>query len=618
MRLLTGPAPHKVEANTDWDGIGIMETQESIVRLIRDFRAELCAMLRIEKEECPSMKVPEEPTLRKQWEILRFSGWTMEGSKRTIKIWSKESFERVISASISSYLGLLSHKVRRFTRFSDPERGLRLHIYQPIRATEDLHILRDFDFLQVKALKSWKASNTATPVTASPGVFCDLFLTSSCLFEREPGFTASLKAAILRKWQLLSKATNLLGIIPFFYRIDATSSAYRSMLQAEILEMDLDALDATQFPPYTPSAVCIGQVAESTKGYQDLILSPLYPHHYKTTAEPHLSWLANPSYVKPDIVLEDPIELSRTAFTSNFKGRYADIMRSMDQTWHQVYIKNSVSAMLEVELLSSVRQYVPAETVQTVLAVDRGTRDIFFKRFQGETLNEIRLRYHRGKSPIHEHPEELHYRTDEWFIDLDLRRASDVLDAYQTSSRHESSPVGCSKQKIHTFYHKGLQNHRRLWEFYGSCSPSFLESAANDYVSLEDFLGLPISIKGQSYGCLRHHLDRATEVLDLERPAGLQSLPCAFGFGDGHGGNVMVSLDRSPPSLLYTDYEVAGYHTPFLDLAKPIYLDGFFNAAYADLLYEKIPREDDSDNTWVDWTIERERISIDYGLALEP
>lgn len=274
--------------------------------------------------------------------------------------------------------------------------------------------------------------------------------------------------------------------------------------------------------------------------------------------------------------------------------------------------------MLEVEVLSSVRQYVPAETVQTVLAVDQGTRDIFFKRFQGETLNEIRLRYHRGKSPIHEHPEELHYRTDEWFIGLDLRRASDVLAAYQTSSRHESSPVGCPKQKIHTFYHKRLQNHRRLWEFYGSCSPSFLESAANDYVSLEDFLGLPISIKGQSYGCLRHHLDRATQVLDPERPAGLQSLPCAFGFGDGHEGNVMVSLDSSPPSLLYTDYEVAGYHTPFLDLAKPIYLDGFFNAAYADLLCEKIPCEYGSGNTWVDWTIERERISIDYGLALEP
>ena len=57
VKQQTGIAPYKVEDDTDWDGFGILETQESIVRLIRDFRAKLCAMLRIEKEECPSMKV---------------------------------------------------------------------------------------------------------------------------------------------------------------------------------------------------------------------------------------------------------------------------------------------------------------------------------------------------------------------------------------------------------------------------------------------------------------------------------------------------------------------------------------------------------------------------------
>ena len=57
VKQLTGPAPYKVKDNTDWDGFGIMETMDSIVRLIRDFRAELCTMLRIEKEECLFMKV---------------------------------------------------------------------------------------------------------------------------------------------------------------------------------------------------------------------------------------------------------------------------------------------------------------------------------------------------------------------------------------------------------------------------------------------------------------------------------------------------------------------------------------------------------------------------------
>ena len=135
---------------------------------------------------------------------------------------------------------------------------------------------------------------------------------------------------------------------------------------------------------------------------------------------------------------------------------------------------------------------------------------------------------------------------------------------------------------------------------------------------MDELLDIPISIKSQGYGSLRRYFDRASHVLDPQQSTGLPSLPCAFGFGDGHGGNVMVTLDSDAPSLLYVDYEVTGWHTPFLDLAKPIYLDGFFNAAYADLLYEQLPREDDGGNIWVDWKIEKDHLSIDYGFALEP
>jgi len=100
-------------------------------------------------------------------------------------------------------------------------------------------------------------------------------------------------------------------------------------------------------------------------------------------------------------------------------------------------------------------------------------------------------------------------------------------------------------------------------------------------MNLETFLDSPLVINGQSHQSLRHHLNRASQVLDPEKVRGLSSLPIAFGFGDGHGGNVMVSSASSPPSMLYVDYEVAGHHTPFLDLAKPIYQDGFFNTSYA-------------------------------------
>ena len=53
----TGVIRSEVDNNIDWDGFGILETKDSIVKLITDFRAELCCMLRIEKEECASMKV---------------------------------------------------------------------------------------------------------------------------------------------------------------------------------------------------------------------------------------------------------------------------------------------------------------------------------------------------------------------------------------------------------------------------------------------------------------------------------------------------------------------------------------------------------------------------------
>ena len=189
--------------------------------------------------------MPNDPSLQEEWEILRFSGWTKEGSKRTIKICSKESLENASSTCTSSSLGLLSCKARRFIACYDPENGPRLYIKQPINvpATSDLHILCDFDFLLDTAPKK-RLSDTTTPFTVRPGVSSDLFLTSLCLFEREPGFTASAKAALLRKWQRLSGASKPLDLIPCLYRTEAFSSNYRSNLQAEIANvMDLEVSD---------------------------------------------------------------------------------------------------------------------------------------------------------------------------------------------------------------------------------------------------------------------------------------------------------------------------------------------------------------------------------------
>ncbi len=136
-------------------------------------------------------------------------------------------------------------------------------------------------------------------------------------------------------------------------------------------------------------------------------------------------------------------------------------------------------------------------------------------------------------------------------------------------------------------------------------------------MSLDAFSDLPIVINGRSYHDLRHHLGRALQILDPHRVGGLNLLTTAFGLGDGHGGNVMVSTESTVPSILYVDYEVAGTHTPFLDLAKPIYQDGFFDVAYADFLHDDLTRTVDGDGMAVRWRVEERTIHVDYDLNME-
>lgn len=64
----------------------------------------------------------------------------------------------------------------------------------------------------------------------------------------------------------------------------------------------------------------------------------------------------------------------------------------------------------------------------------------------------------------------------------------------------------------------------------------------------------------------------------------LSATPVAFGLGDGHGGNFMVTEAGAEGPMLFFDYAMAGFHSPILDLAKAIYVDAFFEILYADQL----------------------------------
>lgn len=99
---------------------------------------------------------------------------------------------------------------------------------------------------------------------------------------------------------------------------------------------------------------------------------------------------------------------------------------------------------------------------------------------------------------------------------------------------------------------------------------------------MASFLHMQIEVNGVTYPSIGEISRNATGIL---HPTATSSCPNVFGLGDAHGANIMVSDEEGPDNrreLLYIDYEVSGYHSVLLDLAKPFDLDVFFEMLYAD------------------------------------
>lgn len=218
---------------------------------------------------------------------------------------------------------------------------------------------------------------------------------------------------------------------------------------------------------------------------------------------------------------------------------------------------------------------------------------ICFKRCDGfESLDDIRLRYQRDKKEDFKGVMRFGDLTDKWFIDLEMQRVEEVLAAMKNprpkSVRHDEIKLPCEKQRIHGLFHDQLHAHRRMIDDRGEKLLYFRGKPANVAMTLKTFMHTPLVINGVKHHSLQTLFDRASIVLDRKRDGGLQGLPCFFGLGNGHGGNLLIKRRVGKPALLYTDYETADYHTPFLDIVQPLSKDALFDVAYADRLYEDL------------------------------
>ena len=480
-------------------------------------------------------------------------------------------------------------------------------------------------------------------MAVSAGVTCDLFLSSYALFERFPDTMRSLKGALMHKWHDLTDEPDLACLIPLLHGYGRFDTKTIHRLQIELMTKKPSSSSS---PPGSPaeshsggsSATSEFKNDEEVEDYDVVSFLPIEEkeklwslrHEYAVSTFP----CPPPGYQQGNFEFR-PVSKKYypSSFTSNSQGSFGEIRvraAGSESGWSPVFVKKGKYINDELIAFPTVQEHFPPECLQQLVTVDHDAQMLFYRLFDGKTLNQIRLDYYlEGKSFLtdkHEHRNGRNFLdTVNWFLDLELRRAELVLHAYTKTIDVNPEPTSCPKQGIHRFYHARLQSDSRLLEFYSERCLDVLRLPSldsNQDFTTSDFLNTPLIINGVTYPPLRYHFDRATNILDPNRQGGLSDLPVAFGLGDGHGGNLMVTEDLKgcAARVMYIDYEVSGSHCPFLDMAKSIYNDAFFNVLYADLLCDDATKSSPKNNksgASVSWNILPDVIDIKYNLQLD-
>ncbi|KAJ7471840.1 hypothetical protein FB451DRAFT_1470741 [Mycena latifolia] len=524
-------------APRDWDGLIVVSRRSDIGNLVMATSA-LNRILGIVDEEYPHL--PVSTSLHYTYDAVRYCGISESGLKRSVKILSLEHLSALLQLHQPSAIRILSRKNIRV--YEAAQYGRRSWCLQPA-VTLDSHtyLLHDADiYIAPLHMNGFQY--------AAFGATVDLLITGKWLYETPA--TTRLSTELIDK---LTKVPNLRlpkDWTTFFARGDRFSRRFRESMRsqhwaallnniatADMLQQDI--LDHKQFLR-TP------QIGHRFLG--NLEANPANVCHrdvYSTAA----SITACGSIVLAATQHARDLYISTgSQFSSNSKTGTI-FCGSQKLFW-------KIPSIMNREIAGAYLS-APYGAIHLPLSLDVQNGILLYPFFDGRSMAEIRLDHLRGG---HDHVRDI--------IEVEMRRSEDVLAAYCGTAC-----VGFSDSSIQQFFCSRLVNGSRLHEFYHAGL-----SINQIGCSLVDFLELPIIINGTSFPPLQKIIDSAISILQLA-----DATTIITGMGDGHSGNVMISRSR-PLRMIYVDYETAGQHSPWLDLAKPLYNDVFFEALYADLL----------------------------------
>ncbi len=534
----------------DWDGCLIVSRKNDIPKLINRERQRLKTILNIVHEECEALAVPvPDGEYYELFDCVRFAGWTEEGQKKSVKILSLESFR-----NRTRRFNILSHKDRRIYSASSADGCQRYCLQQATRITKDLLLVHDHWIFEGAAAV---CQHGVSKVDTAFGVTADLLMTGIWVYD--PWTTGEYVRQNLAHDFEETSGSSLRATC--FAKSSRFSDGYLAWLAEELrkaassnsMQDRCDCLPDVGYALYGATTNVPSRVEQDLK---DRI----------RTIPPALAQSLSTAEI-------DPLPAAAEGFFSSNSTSYPVKVTPLSGQCAPFTAFQKTAAYKDAERkgAENAKEFYPI--TQEAVALPEDSR-LFYAYFKGRTEADYRMSFYRGSEAVKADVDLILY--------TELRKAEDMLRAYRNSLKASAKVTPCSSlvseehPGIHRFFHDRLRCYKRLEEFYAR---GIVVHGEN--ISLWDFIRVPLCINGKPFPSVQELHDSAEESVHRRHD---DSRPVAFGLGDAHGANVMVdSNKRSDNSLdiLYIDYEVAGWHSPLLDLAKPFYNDVFFETFFA-------------------------------------
>lgn len=509
----------------DIDLLIFFQTREDIVDFLTVHQQDLDKILHLDEAEKHFNREDLKLLTLGHADAIRYSGQNTLGQKISAKIISYDIFLEEKNTSISNRINIISEKDKRFYSHKTLVGQLvRIGVVNQ-RFHDDVCILGDPELFQIGS-------------DYCLGVVADVCLTGKILQNSD-----KLDVDLIKK--------NLIKKIVFICEVSGYPEKWTDIIiRSDRLPYDFANYFSNQFPKIPLEK--IKNYNHEEERYTVSIVSPVLGGSYEQAklSIKNDSKIAEKRYLK----ISGP-------FSSNSKYGLA-----VYNNGERAFFKEMLNEYrFRGEIYGMITSSAYFDKLRSPIFTDPECQLVSYDWFPGDIVARQRL-------------ESISDVTFERLMDLELHKAEDHLNAYiRSRTEKETNKENVYESRIHDLYFGRLMGSRYV-DYY---QESIIRTKEKD-IPFRAIESCPIKINGKKYPSLLNIIEKAKIILNPDN-LGTDEIVC--GLGDAHSGNVLCSNNLD--SYIYIDYEFSGFHSPYLDIARQLYIDSAFDIYYSDVLPPK-------------------------------